>query len=390
MNRMVGLRGVIVLAVAVSGAAIPAAARAAESVITVSVEPGRLAANEQVRVKGTVSPAPGGPVQVQVRTSAGWTDAISLATDPSGSFNADVTPVAPDSRGVSALRIVEPGTEVASEPVALAITAALEVPALDVDYLGRERVTIGVYPRAYRGRVTVRDRAGRTLGSAPAVDGRARLDLTAQQLGRQNVTVQSTADGDLVAGTEKSVLRSQWVRLQRGSTGPVVAGLVRKLRSLNFHTPPVGERFDAPVGDVVMAFKKTEELPRNERMDRRAWRTLDAADPVKPRFRGGKGVHIEVDKTRQILMLVRNGEVKGTLHVSTGATGNTPEGRFRIYEKGVGSLFRFMGFKGNFGIHGYIPVPPFPASHGCVREPMWAADWTYRRSPIGTPVIIYT
>ncbi len=384
------LRGLVGLAIAVTGAVVPVSAQAAEGSITVSVEPGRLTAAEQVRVKGTVTPAPGGPVQVQVRTPSGWTAATSMATDADGSFAGDVTPVSSDSRGASALRVVEPDTGTTSDSVSLVISAALDVPALDVDYLGRERVTIGVYPRAYTGEITVRDRAGRTLGSAPAANGRARLDLTARDLGRQKVSVQSAADGDLVPGSQTAVLRSNWVRLQRGSTGPVVAGLLRKLRSLNFHTPPVGERFDAPVGDVVMAFKKAEELPRNERMDRRAWRTLADMAPMKPRFRGGKGVHIEVDKTRQILMLVKNGQVKGTLHVSTGATGNTPEGRFRIYEKGVGALYRFMGFQGNFGIHGYIPVPPYPASHGCVREPMWAADWTYQRSPVGTRVIIYT
>ena len=47
----------------------------------------------------------------------------------------------------------------------------------------------------------------------------------------------------------------------------------------------------------------------------------------------GHGLHIEIDKTRQILMLVRDGKVTGTLHVSTGATGNTPVGHWSVLWK---------------------------------------------------------
>jgi len=48
-----------------------------------------------------------------------------------------------------------------------------------------------------------------------------------------------------------------------------------------------------------------------------------------------------------------------------------------------------MGFVGDFAIHGYDPVPPYPASHGCVREPMWAAPWVYDRSFVGERLYVY-
>ena len=48
-----------------------------------------------------------------------------------------------------------------------------------------------------------------------------------------------------------------------------------------------------------------------------------------------------------------------------------------------------MGFIGNFAIHGYVPVPPYPASHGCIREPMWVADWVYDQSSVGEALFIY-
>ena len=48
-----------------------------------------------------------------------------------------------------------------------------------------------------------------------------------------------------------------------------------------------------------------------------------------------------------------------------------------------------MTFHGNFAIHGYSSVPVWPASHGCVRVPMWLADWLYDQSPVGERVYVY-
>ena len=95
-------------------------------------------------------------------------------------------------------------------------------------------------------------------------------------------------------------------------------------------------------------------------------------------------------------MVVKGGDVCGIICVSTGATGNTPEGTFHIQQKhpfttsGYGGiLVRTMGFIGDFAIHGYSPVPPYPASHGCVREPIWACYWTYDQSWVGETLYIY-
>jgi lipoprotein-anchoring transpeptidase ErfK/SrfK len=34
-------------------------------------------------------------------------------------------------------------------------------------------------------------------------------------------------------------------------------------------------------------------------------------------------------------------------------------------------------------------VPVYPASHGCVRVPMWLANWLYVQSPVGERVYVY-
>jgi hypothetical protein len=48
-----------------------------------------------------------------------------------------------------------------------------------------------------------------------------------------------------------------------------------------------------------------------------------------------------------------------------------------------------MSITGAYAIHGYPHVPTTPASHGCVREPMWIAASLYSRTPVGTKIIIY-
>src|SRR5439155_16277757 len=87
----------------------------------------------------------------------------------------------------------------------------------------------------------------------------------------------------------------------------------------------------------------------------------------------------------------------GRTIVSSGATGNAPVGAFRILWKapatgtwlGSAILYRTMTFYRNFAIHGFYSVPAYPASPGCVRIPVWAADWPYQQSPVGERVFIY-
>jgi len=65
--------------------------------------------------------------------------------------------------------------------------------------------------------------------------------------------------------------------------------------------------------------------------------------------------------------------------VSTGATGNTPDRDLPRLQQGPGGAVMYYSnyFIGGFAIHGYVDVPPYPASHGCVRVPMWIATHLY-------------
>jgi Putative peptidoglycan binding domain/L,D-transpeptidase catalytic domain/PKD domain len=177
--------------------------------------------------------------------------------------------------------------------------------------------------------------------------------------------------------------------LAPGSRGASVVALERRLAELHYAVQRVDGYYGTDTFEAVLAFQKVNGLPRTGRVDPWLWRRLALAG-VPRAYRGGD--YIEVDKTRQVLMVVREGIVTKVVHVSTGATGNTPLGSWHVYRK-VGGwdwvLWYPMYFKGGFAIHGYPSVPAFPASHGCVRVPMWIAPTLFGTNDYGTTVVVH-
>ena len=113
--------------------------------------------------------------------------------------------------------------------------------------------------------------------------------------------------------------------LSAGSSGPYVKAMLTGLQRLKFRVPGVGTTFTAAVKDSVVAFQKAYRLSRTYVFNTACWRKLDGAKLIKPKH-SSPSTHIEIDKTRQILMIVKSGKPLGIICVSTGATGNTPEG----------------------------------------------------------------
>ena len=173
--------------------------------------------------------------------------------------------------------------------------------------------------------------------------------------------------------------------------------LQRRLGALHYASLGADGSFGQDTLDAVTAFQKVEGLPRTGRADAAFWTKLARATTPRPRYGGGD--HVEVDKTRQVLFLVRKGEVASIVPVSTaGIAGyHTPEGRFAVYRKvaglddgPLGPLYDPSYFTGGYAIHGSPSVPPYPASHGCVRVPMWISWRMYSTIPYGEPVYVYS
>jgi N-acetylmuramoyl-L-alanine amidase len=178
--------------------------------------------------------------------------------------------------------------------------------------------------------------------------------------------------------------------LSLGSRGPSVRALERRLAELAYSLRGIDGLYSYDTYDAVLAFQKVNGLARTGHVDPYAWRRLQSAH--RPFARYPRGSHIEIDKQRQVLFEVRGGRVIRVVHVSTGATGNTPVGRWRVYRKVVGwdwVLWYPMYFLRGFAIHGYPSVPVYPASHGCVRVPMWIAPRLFARNSYGETIFVY-
>ena len=73
----------------------------------------------------------------------------------------------------------------------------------------------------------------------------------------------------------------------------------------------------------------------------------------------------------------------------------TPAGSYHVFQRvrgwqtsRLGRLYNPLYFNGGIAIHGSSSVPGYPASHGCVRIPMSAAEWFPDRVSLGTPVYV--
>jgi hypothetical protein len=176
--------------------------------------------------------------------------------------------------------------------------------------------------------------------------------------------------------------------LAPGSRGASVRALEGRLAALHYAVRRDGV-FGSDDRDALLAFQKVEGMPRTGLVDAALWRRLEIAHVPRARYGGD---HVEVDKTRQVIFVVRSGTVMLVVPTSTGATGNTPIGTWRVYRKVVGFdwvLYYPSYFLRGFAVHGYPDVPAYPASHGCARVPMWIATTIYAAMPPGSTVYVY-
>jgi peptidoglycan hydrolase-like protein with peptidoglycan-binding domain len=288
-----------------------------------------------------------------------------------------------------------------STPLTLAVRPALRVPAPVATMFGGVTVSGQIAPARPGEHVTIVARRGSSVvfrRSVPLAGGR-RFTVTAPAAGAgaYTVSVQLGADGVYAAAQIDQTVQAVYPSLSYGDSGPAVAALRQQLTALGYRQATGGSTFGADLIDAVYAFQKVQGLDRTGTATPELWKALAHPIVPKPRFTD-QGDHLEVDKGHQVLLIVRGGQVQWILPVSTaGLPGKfTPEGTFSIQRKvtgfdpsPLGTLYDPMYFTGGYAIHGNPSVPPYPASHGCVRIPMWAAPWLYDFNQIGEVVDVY-
>jgi cell wall hydrolase len=379
------MRAAIVLGIFVAATA-PAAAGPAVTTLTLSA-PGATTFGHVVDFAGRLSPnAPG----TRVSLMRGKTVVAAMAVRQDGTYRFQVAVGRPGpfhtiAAGVSSkavvVRIVPElrtrlvGSRVVGTPLTL-------VARLQPGEAGDVRVRVvrdGSY--AYRGSFAQRARV--RLGTASPAPFAVAVDVL-------------PAKGYGYVGERISVaLRAPAIAY--GYQGRFVATLLDRLRELGYAAPSPRTVFDSDAQQAVYAFQKAQGLARTGVADAAFWRRLARPAAILPRH-PFPASHIEIDKARQILMVVRNGRAVLISPVSTAGIAGyyTPVGRFAIGRKvpgydpsPLGVLYKPMYFYGGYAIHGNPSVPPYPASHGCIRVPNFVADRLYNSEPYGETVIVY-
>lgn len=178
----------------------------------------------------------------------------------------------------------------------------------------------------------------------------------------------------------------------------------RRLSDLGYWTGKVDGIFDPATRAALVAFQKWEGRPITGKLTNDELEAIRDGSLIKAREVGYE--HVEVDVDRQVLLLVDDlGDVK-ILPVSTGtekdfveegetSIAHTPRGRFVVYDKVAGwdgppgGMYYSNYISGGVAIHGYASVPNTPASHGCIRIPIFAAREVSKLLKLGTIVLVY-
>ena len=188
-------------------------------------------------------------------------------------------------------------------------------------------------------------------------------------------------------------LRLRFPALRKGDRGPQVALFHRLLRGQGYHAPK-GPRFTSGTARAVLAYRKVNRMARIRRATPRIFERLVRG---KGRFklrRPGAGRHVEVDRSRQVMVLAANGKPQHVFHISSGKRGTRSDrGHFRFFKRQPGynnvRMYHSVYYNGSEAIHGYRHVPTFPASNGCIRNPIPNARFIYNWVRLGMSIYVY-
>jgi L,D-transpeptidase-like protein/putative peptidoglycan binding protein len=334
--------------------------------------------------------SPGAP-DARVRLMRGRTLVTTGRVRPDGSFRVPVRLASPGPFHVTWL------TARSSE-----VTVRIR-PRLDAELVGSRvvgaplRLVANLRP-ASAGFVRVQVIRGGQVGFDERYPGHAQISLGTRDVGTLRVRVSTVPKPgyDPLARELQTTLRPPYLTV--GTTSTAVTELARRLSALHYVVPSLSSTFGDDFTQSVYAFQKVQGLERTGAVDAAFWIRLESPRVPQPRFRGPAN-HIEIDKTHQVLYIVRDGKIALISPVSTAGIAGyyTPEGRFAIYRKVVGYdpsplgvLLNPMYFAGGYAIHGNPSVPPYPASHGCIRVPNFVIYRLFGSEAYGESVYVYS
>jgi len=234
----------------------------------------------------------------------------------------------------------------------------------------------------------VRQVKGRSFG---------RIKLRSKPLldpGKYRVRARKKATANQAGGTAKSKkFGLKFIDLDPGDRGPAVKLFNELLRDQAYYDTDK-HRYGSHTERAVMAFRKVNGMARNFQATPEIFKMLAAGKGGFKISYPNAGKHVEVDISKQVMALADGGRAKYVFHIATGAAATpSDQGAFTFYRKdpGYNSLGMYYSVYYNRGeaTHGYHSVPPYPASHGCIRNPIPDSIFIYNWIDLGDRMYVY-
>jgi hypothetical protein len=224
--------------------------------------------------------------------------------------------------------------------------------------------------------------------------GRATFGFKARRKGVYKLRVRHAATPEQKAFGSRAVrLKAVLLSAGEGARGTSVLLLQRGLYALGFAVPVTGY-YDGGTSRAVLAFRKVNGMARDGYASAAVYsKVLKGEGAFDPKYPDA-GYHVEFDWSRQVLAFVRDGKAVKVYHGSSGKP-STPTvfGTFSFYRKEPGTnshgMVQSNYFIGGYAIHGYVDVPAYAASHGCIRVPIPNAVQIDRPISLGMKIMVY-
>ncbi len=231
--------------------------------------------------------------------------------------------------------------------------------------------------------------------AGPGGKGEFHVSFSSARAGLLQVQAAHAATSTQLAfGARSANVRVVNENLRPGSTGASVRLLQSELAALHYFVP-VNGIFEEKTGQALIAYRKIANLERSEYSGSEVFSRLQkGAGTFKVRYpRDGR--HVEANLTKQVLVEIEPGGRVRDIYTMSSGKPSTPTvlGRFHVYRKEPGTNGEGMVdssyFISGYAIHGYIEVPTYAASHGCLRVPIPDAPAIYAWVRYGLPVDVY-
>jgi hypothetical protein len=196
-----------------------------------------------------------------------------------------------------------------------------------------------------------------------------------------------------------------------GATDRRVAQLQRHLARLGVYRGEADGVYGREVAAAVVAVHKLADIERSNDWSVEDWAIELDHSSILERH-PDEPDRVEIDIARQVMFVIRDGQIAATVPVSSAngavywsknggpdggyVTASTPKGNFRLFKhidgwrkNYLGSLYKPWYFTPYYAVHGSSSVPAYPASHGCIRVPIWESDHLDAMFELGLPIHIW-